>query len=453
MKPGVFDVYEVSSVCSPVGRDGFIRGVQTTVELPISSESQPGAIPGALYIDGGHEVNLAGSYMIDGADHVASVMVDDGVILKTDAKLENTYQASSAGYVSSFWVEEDGVATKVFGDSDAGGTIGSVSEQVYQAGDKLNFFIETTNTGDGTVYRHYAFGTGPDAMYYPEDPDEEPKPYCRVEQIDDVTYRLFFEDLPGEDADWDYGEEGDLTSSTADQVVDVVILPEGTTTTGGGNTPGMSRNIGIPAIGYDGLYGGLGVSVDEDNITTITEDDGNVSGSAAYAQAQIPLAEYAEKFKENSDQVITTLGSGGNMADIGTMGSDYKVTYLDGDSGTLAGNREGAGILIVNGDLHISGKFQFEGLVVVLGDVMVTGGGNNGMSVLGAVMANGNVHVTGNADILYSSEAIAAALAAAGMTLEDLEQLLEPSKVMPPVYRVWRELNYVEAGSLGLIDE
>ncbi len=453
VKPGVFDVYEVSSVCSPVGRDGFIRGAQTTVELPISSESQPGAIPGALYIDGGHEVNLAGSYMIDGADHVASVMVDDGVILKTDAKLENTYQASSAGYVSSFWVEEDGVATKVFDDSDAGGTIGSVSEQVYQAGDKLNFFIETTNTGDGTVYRHYAFGTGPDAMYYPEDPDEEPKPYCRVEQIDDVTYRLFFEDLPGEDADWDYGEEGDLTSSTADQVVDVVILPEGTTTTGGGNTPGMSRNIGIPAIGYDGLYGGLGVSVDEDNITTITEDDGNVSGSAAYAQAQIPLAEYAEKFKENSDQVITTLGSGGNMADIGTMGSDYKVTYLDGDSGTLAGNREGAGILIVNGDLHISGKFQFEGLVVVLGDVMVTGGGNNGMSVLGAVMANGNVHVTGNADILYSSEAIAAALAAAGMTLEDLEQLLEPSKVMPPVYRVWRELNYVEAGSLGLIDE
>ncbi|MHC5057152.1 MAG: hypothetical protein ACYTKD_20940 [Planctomycetota bacterium] len=68
-------------------------------------------------------------------------------------------------------------------------------------------------------------------------------------------------------------------------------------------------------------------------------------------------------------------------------------------------------------------------------------------------MANGNVKLSGNSDILYSSEAITKALDAAGMTLEDLEQLLEPTKVMPPVYRVWRELNYIEANALGLVDE
>jgi hypothetical protein len=460
VKPGLFDIYEVSSVSSPVGRNGFIRGAQTTVELPISTTSLPGAIPGALYIADGHDVQLAGSYLIDGADHEASVMVDDGVILKTDAKLENTYQSSSAGYVSSFWVERDGVAEKVFDDSKSGGSIGSISDQVYQAGDKLNFFIETINTGDGTVYRHYAFGTGPDAMYYPPD-GGDPKPYCRVEQIDDVTYRLFFEDLPGDYADWDYGEEGDLTrqeciASTGgdgpDQVVDVVILPEGSETTGGGQTPGMARNSGIPAIGYDGPYDGLGISEGDDHVTTITEEGTNVTGIAAYAQAYIPLEAYAAEFKQNSDQVITSLGGGANMTDIGGP-DDYKVTYLDGDAGTLAGQREGAGILVVNGDLHVSGQFKFEGLVVVLGDIQVTGGGDSGFSVLGAVMANGNVQVTGNADILYSSEAITKALEAAGMTLEDLEQLLEPTKVMPPVYRVWRELNYIEANALGLIDE
>jgi hypothetical protein len=471
VKPGVFDIYEVSSVCSPVGREGFIRGAQTTVELPISTTSQPGAIPGALYIDGGNEVQLSGNYLVDGADHLASVMVDDGVILKTDAKLENTYQASSAGYVSSFWVEKDGVAEKVFDDSKDGGSIGSLSEQVYQAGDKLNFFIETINRRDGTVYRHYAFGSGPDAMYYPPD-GGEPKPYCRVEQIDDVTYRLFFEDLPGDYADWDYGEEGDLTSrdcirSTGgdgpDQVVDVVILPEGTTTTGGGTSPGVSRHAGIPAIGYDGSYSGLGVPEDEDQLLTITEDGTNVSGNAAYADAHIPIDAYAAAFKERSN-VVTSLTTTETYrdwrgrertrtvdVDLGTSESP-KVTYLDGDAGTLAGQNEGSGILIVNGDLHVSGQFKFEGLVVVLGDLQVTGGGSNSFSVLGAVMAAGDVKFAGNSSVLYSSEAIANALAAAGMTLEDLEQLLQPSKVMPPVYRVWRELNYVEAGALGLID-
>lgn len=467
---GVFDVYEITAMSTPVGREGYIRGAQAIVELPLIMRQEDIApIPGALYIASGHQKQLAGNYSIDGADHSARTTYDivDGVKLNVPAKLQHTYFASHAGYRSEFWVynKTTGERHKIFDDSKDGEPIGATMAQVFPAGTELNFYIHTYNTGDKIEYDHYAFGDGPDAVYQPtkwvkkgnkwvEVPNGDPIRYARVEQLDDVTYRIFFEDLPGAKADWDYGKPGDLTvedciRSTGgdgpDQVVDVVILPDGTYTGMPITTAasGYSRNIGIPAIGYDGAYEDLGISVNDTHILTKTPT-GDVYGEAAYANAYIPVDAYVNLIKQHTPaaNIVTSLGSGNNAVDLGSP-ENPKVIFLDGNAGTLAGKRTGAGLLVVNGDMHISGQFEYDGLIIVNGNFMCTGGGN-GTHVMGAVIVNGDFKITGTADIKYSSANVDLALAKAGLTREDLKALIPPraTNVEPPVMRLWRQLDH-----------
>ena len=93
---------------------------------------------------------------------------------------------------------------------------------------------------------------------------------------------------------------------------------------------------------------------------------------------------------------------------------DYPITFATGDV-TLTGQGNGAGVLIVEGSLTLTGQFEFIGLILVRGDIVLKGGGA-GVHVYGSVMVGesftavdpDSVGVTGQADILYSSEALSA---------------------------------------------
>jgi hypothetical protein len=117
----------------------------------------------------------------------------------------------------------------------------------------------------------------------------------------------------------------------------------------------------------------------------------------------------------------TSIGNGSNVNDFGDF-EDFDVTYLDvrgSGSGkeTLAGQLQGGGVLVVNGDLDITGQMSFAGVVIVLGDVNITGGGN-GSHILGSLLVEGDVKMTGTADILWSQEAVEKAQEAASYTGE-----------------------------------
>jgi hypothetical protein len=93
---------------------------------------------------------------------------------------------------------------------------------------------------------------------------------------------------------------------------------------------------------------------------------------------------------------------------------DFPVTYASGDI-HLTGNGGGAGVLIVDGSVKITGQFEFVGLIIVRGDIVLSGGGA-GVHVYGGVMVGesftavdpeGEISVAGQADIYYSSEALA----------------------------------------------
>ena len=93
----------------------------------------------------------------------------------------------------------------------------------------------------------------------------------------------------------------------------------------------------------------------------------------------------------------------------GTM-DDYKIVCVNNGELHLSGDNGGGGILLVEGDIKISGQFTWYGIVICLGNVEFTGGGS-GIHIYGGVMTQGNISssgsVSGNADILYSSATIA----------------------------------------------
>jgi len=74
----------------------------------------------------------------------------------------------------------------------------------------------------------------------------------------------------------------------------------------------------------------------------------------------------------------------------------------------LSGGSHGAGILLVDGNLEINGGFLWYGVIVVLGAVDYTGGGEK--NVTGGVLTGENaiipVDISGNAGILFCSEAV-----------------------------------------------
>lgn len=92
--------------------------------------------------------------------------------------------------------------------------------------------------------------------------------------------------------------------------------------------------------------------------------------------------------------------------------SRFEITHVSGDV-TLGGNGTGAGVLLVDGSLTITGKFEYYGLVLVKGDVYLSGGGNN-QHVWGAVIAGDSftaetdtvAKLSGSSQIQYSSEVL-----------------------------------------------
>jgi len=74
-----------------------------------------------------------------------------------------------------------------------------------------------------------------------------------------------------------------------------------------------------------------------------------------------------------------------------------------GPAGTV-----GAGVLVVRGNMHISGQFEWTGLIICLGEVSVdiTGGGQ-GIHLWGSLLCKSvNFKIAGNADINWCSDAL-----------------------------------------------
>jgi hypothetical protein len=88
----------------------------------------------------------------------------------------------------------------------------------------------------------------------------------------------------------------------------------------------------------------------------------------------------------------------------------FPVIYAS--SGLKVQTGRGQGVLLIAGDLEVRGNFEFDGIIIALGEVKTNGTGNK---LTGAVMAN-NTEIgdlttfAGNPTVLYSQCAVATAL-------------------------------------------
>jgi hypothetical protein len=94
--------------------------------------------------------------------------------------------------------------------------------------------------------------------------------------------------------------------------------------------------------------------------------------------------------------------------------ANYITLALDCQTGSCAGNEiafnncDGYGLLLVHGNLQLSGTCNWTGLIIVDGTVtMGGGGGTNVLNLRGALMAQNTVGLNGNIEADYDSCAIA----------------------------------------------
>ncbi len=131
-----------------------------------------------------------------------------------------------------------------------------------------------------------------------------------------------------------------------------------------------------------------------------------------------------EFYQRTTDLADQTLAGGTSMSGSGTrLGTPASPEIVVGEGDlTVGGGGSGAGLLLVRGGLEISGSFEYEGLIVVLGGSLVMSGANKG--VIGgiyvadveidqngdAVFGEPSFTVGGNSDFYYAKDRIRMAL-------------------------------------------
>ncbi len=156
-------------------------------------------------------------------------------------------------------------------------------------------------------------------------------------------------------------------------------------------TPTDARPIAAPLTEQQG-EGLRGVGSEPSVLVSSTNLDLKAMAAAWSRIADITL---------DGDQVDPKVPSWGSS-------NDPKIVHVKGNL-RVTGFGSGAGVLVVDGDLDLSGTISWTGLILCLQDARIRGGGN-GVSVIGSVLVQGSMagrsEVSGDVSILYSSSAM-----------------------------------------------
>ena len=141
----------------------------------------------------------------------------------------------------------------------------------------------------------------------------------------------------------------------------------------------------------------------------IAKDIKGYGGIPSVYTTNSPVSDWRETTENIIFAADITLSSGtyGSGTILGTP-TNPKITYVTGDV-HLSADAIGDGIMVVNGNLTMSGNFTYRGIIIVYGkstiETQIVGnGGVYGSTIL--VGENVSVHSTGNSSFFYSSEAI-----------------------------------------------
>ena len=150
-------------------------------------------------------------------------------------------------------------------------------------------------------------------------------------------------------------------------------------------------------------------------------------------------SEGMENLARNQGRYFTTEAAAkASTAGLGASNPDGVLTFVDGDLTLEAGSPSGQGTLIVTGKLTLSGNFQWNGVIMVLGagDVLRNGGGHG--DIYGAMFVakfaktglssdvfqapTFNTNGGGSANIQYSCSAIDMAKSVGGHSIKGVRE-------------------------------
>jgi len=170
----------------------------------------------------------------------------------------------------------------------------------------------------------------------------------------------------------------------------------------------------LPGIAVDGIVQQTAVidMIQKNQINNVVGAGG--VPSVVVVNNSIDWTEYAQLLADNADILINSQESMyGSLSNNGSWGTtdNPKVTFINGDIHlTNSSTATGCGILIVNGNLAISGTIEFKGLVIAYKDTQISLNlSGNGLILGGLVVAGNQINVdvqAGNFDLLYSKPAL-----------------------------------------------
>lgn len=199
-----------------------------------------------------------------------------------------------------------------------------------------------------------------------------------------------------------YTEDDDFSFSGDDFLISGQDFDPAT----GDTIPGSKR---LPAIVTTADVSKLVGSIGHQQADQIIGSGG--SGDVQSADADLNLEWYVDTWGRVAD--LHYIGDTANPSDPDAWGTydDYHIVYIEDGDLNLKGEAHGGGLLLVEGNVQIVGSFTWYGVIIALGDIYLKGGGDlpDQFHIYGGLFSNGiqlNT-VTGNADIFYSSEAIA----------------------------------------------
>ncbi len=163
-------------------------------------------------------------------------------------------------------------------------------------------------------------------------------------------------------------------------------------------------NPSVPGIVTTGNPDNIGGSLNPNQADNVEGSGG--TPSIGFSTVDMNLEALAATYRVLAEYVLPE----GTYSNTTYGGKDnYTIVHCTGNMHT-SGNVTGGGVLVVDGDLTMTGSFTWYGMILVMGDINFTGGGSK-IHTYGSLLVQGNVGinqtVSGNADIFYSSEALA----------------------------------------------
>ena len=182
--------------------------------------------------------------------------------------------------------------------------------------------------------------------------------------------------------------------------------------------PGQSASIQKPEMVIGGVYRDPAAG---DSNTYVRFGTESWNSLVANADLKLPGGTYGPRPAGSSAQCLTSEAL--NWGEPWRSGASYTagcrdyfpLIYIDGP--TTISNGRGQGILLVNGDLRLTGNFEWYGLIIVRDDIVK---GNGTFDLWGSAMAantsvNDNNTFNGNSTFRYSRCAIESALRASAI--------------------------------------